>query len=50
MDLLAGIGTSFSFFEIYAWRLEYQRVFDAGDEVIGEGDADSISLGISVVF
>ena len=50
VDLLASVGTSFNFFEIYDLRLEYQRVFDAGDEMIGEGDADSISLGISVVF
>lgn len=50
VDLLAGIGTSFTFLEIYDLRLEYQRVFDAGDEAIGEGDADTISIGISVVF
>lgn len=50
VDLLAGIGTSFNFLEIYDLRLEYQRVFDAGDEAIGEGDADTISIGISVVF
>jgi hypothetical protein len=50
VDLLAGIGTSLNFLEIYDLRLEYQRVFDAGDKVIGEGDADTISLGISVMF
>jgi hypothetical protein len=50
VDLLAGIGTSFNFLEIYDLRLEYQRVFDAGDKAIGEGDADTISIGISVVF
>jgi len=50
VDLLAGIGTSFNFLEIYDLRLEYQRVFDAGDEALGEGDADTISIGISVVF
>lgn len=50
VDLLAGVGTSFTFLEIYDLRLEYQRVFDAGDEAIGEGDADTISIGISVVF
>lgn len=50
VDLLAGVGTSFNFLEIYDFRLEYQRVFDAGDEAIGEGDADTISLGISVMF
>lgn len=50
VDVLAGVGTSFTVLEIYDLRLEYQRVFDAGDESIGEGDADTISLGISVVF
>lgn len=50
VDMLAGIGTSFNFLEIYDLRLEYQRVFDAGDEAIGEGDADTISVGISVMF
>jgi OOP family OmpA-OmpF porin len=50
VDLLAGLGTSFNFLEIYDLRLEYQRVFDAGDEAIGEGDTDTISIGISVMF
>ena len=50
VDLLAGVGTSFNFLEIYDLRLEFMRVFDAGDEAIGEGDADMISVGISVVF
>ena len=50
VDLLAGVGTSFNFLEIYDLRLEYQRIFDAGDEAIGEGDADTITIGISVVF
>lgn len=50
VDLLAGVGTSFNFLEIYDLRLEYQRVFDAGDEAIGEGDADTVTIGISVMF
>lgn len=50
VDLLAGIGTSFSFFEIYDVRLEYQRIFDAGDKTTGEADTDVISLGVTVVF
>ena len=50
VDMLAGIGTSFNFLEIYDLRLEYQRVFDAGDEAIGEGDADTLSIGVSVMF
>lgn len=49
-DLFGGAGLSFSFAEIYQARLEYQRVFDAGDEVTGEGDVDLISLGITVTF
>ena len=31
-DLLAGVGISFSLAEIYNLRLEYQRVFDAGED------------------
>ncbi|HEY0682555.1 MAG TPA: outer membrane beta-barrel protein [Steroidobacter sp.] len=50
VDLLAGVGTSFSFFEIYDVRVEYQRIFDSGDKTTGEGDNDFISLGITVVF
>jgi hypothetical protein len=49
-DLLAGAGVSWSFFEIYDARLEFQRVFDAGDEATGEGDVDVVSLGIKVAF
>jgi OOP family OmpA-OmpF porin len=50
VDMLAGIGTSLNFLEIYDLRLEYQRVFDAGDKAIGEGDADTLSIGVSVMF
>ena len=50
VDMLAGVGTSFSFLEIYDLRLEFQRIFDAGDKTTGEADLDLISLGISVVF
>ena len=50
IDALAGVGTSFNFLEIYDFRLEYQRIFDAGDEATGEGDVDMISVGITVVF
>jgi hypothetical protein len=49
-DLFGGVGLSFSFAEIYQARVEFQRVFDAGDEVTGEGDVDLISLGITVTF
>lgn len=50
VDILAGVGTSLNFLEIYDLRLEYQRIFDAGDKTTGEGDADVISIGITVVF
>lgn len=50
VDFLAGIGTSFNFFEIYDLRLEFMRIFDASDETTGEADVDMISLGITVVF
>lgn len=50
VDALAGIGTSLNFFEIYDFRVEYQRIFDAGDRSTGEGDVDVISVGITVVF
>jgi hypothetical protein len=50
VDLLAGIGTSLNFLEIYDLRLEFQRVFDAGDKTTGEGDVDLISLGVIVSF
>lgn len=57
VDWLVGIGGSFTFADIYAIRLEYQRVFDAGkssdeftDAALGESDVDIISLGFSVTF
>lgn len=49
-DLFGGVGVSFSFAEIYQARLEVQRVFDAGDEVTGEGDVDLVTFGITVTF
>lgn len=51
VDLLAGIGASLTFAEIYALRLEFQRVFDAGDEqTLGEADADLLTIGVTVSF
>lgn len=50
VDIVAGIGTSLNFLEIYDLRLEFQRVFDAGDKTTGEADVNVISLGVSVVF
>lgn len=50
VDIQVGIGTSYNFLEIYDVRLEYQRIFDAGDKTTAEGDADMISVGVTVVF
>ena len=50
-DLLAGVGISFSLAEIYNLRLEYQRVFDAGeDDTLDEADVDLATFNISVSF
>lgn len=50
-DLLAGAGVGFTFAEIYTVRGEYQRVFDAGDDdTVGEGDQDTVTLGVTVRF
>lgn len=50
IDALVGVGASLNFLEIYDFRLEFQRVFDAGDESTGEGDLDMVSVGITVLF
>jgi opacity protein-like surface antigen len=51
VDLTAGAGISFSLVEIYNIRLEYQRVFDAGDDAtLDEADVDMATLNISVSF
>jgi hypothetical protein len=50
-ELYAALGLSRRFFEIYSLRLEYQRVFDAGDEDSGgKGDLDAALLGLVVTF
>lgn len=50
-DFLVGAGVSLSFLEIYALRLEYQRVLDAGKANAGGGeDIDLVSVGITVAF
>ncbi|MGH8178432.1 MAG: outer membrane beta-barrel protein [Steroidobacter sp.] len=48
-EWLAGVGTSFSFAEVYAARFEYQRVFDTGSE-LAQGDIDVLSIGFTVAF
>jgi hypothetical protein len=50
-DLFAGAGISFSLAEIYNIRLEYGRVFDAGDdEVLDAADVDMATLNVTVSF
>jgi len=49
-DFLAGAGATFTFAEIYGLRAEYQRVFDAGDDTVGEADTDLVTLGVTVKF
>ena len=50
-DLFAGAGVSFSLAEIYNIRLEYGRVFDAGDDdVLDEADVDMATLNVTVSF
>lgn len=48
-ELLAGVGASMAFAEVYSLRLEFQRVFKAG-EAPAEGDVDILSLGFTVSF
>lgn len=49
VNLLAGVGASFAFLEIYNARLEYQRAFDMGSD-LGKGDIDMLSVGVTVTF
>jgi hypothetical protein len=50
-DLLAGVGVSFSIVEIYQLRLEFGRVFDAGEDgTLDEADVDMATLNIAVSF
>jgi OmpA-like transmembrane domain len=50
-DLIGGIGISCSVVDIYNLRLEFQRVFDAGDsETLDESDADLLTLNVTVSF
>ncbi len=50
-DLFAGAGISFSIAEIYNVRLEYGRVFDAGDDAtLDEADVDMATLNVTVSF
>ena len=50
-DPLIGAGISFSLAEIYNLRLEYQRVFDAGDkDTLNEADVDLATFTVTVSF
>jgi OOP family OmpA-OmpF porin len=49
-DFVGGAGIAMSMLEIYGLRLEYMRVFDAGDQRTAEGDTDLLSLGFIVAF
>jgi opacity protein-like surface antigen len=50
-DMLAGAGISFSIAEIYNIRLEYLRVFDAGEtDTLDEADVDLATLNVTVAF
>jgi OmpA family protein len=51
VDLLAGVGTSLLFLDVYTLRLEFQRVFDAGHEdTLEAADLDLLAVGITVRF
>lgn len=50
-EYFAGLGVSRRVFEIYAFRLEYQRFFAVGKfDTGGAGDIDAILLGLSASF
>jgi hypothetical protein len=50
-NVIAGVGLTRRFFDIYDLRLEYERAFDVGDEDLGgKGDLDSVLLGLTVTF
>ncbi len=51
VDLLAGIGLSYTFLDVYTVRGEYLRVFDAGKQSLGpQSDVDLLSIGVAVSF
>jgi hypothetical protein len=50
-DVYGALGISRRFFENYAVRLEYQRVFAAGlPDTGGKGDLDIVLVGVTVTF
>jgi OmpA-OmpF porin, OOP family len=49
-ETFAAVGISRQVFDIYAVRLEYQRVFNAGGEATAQGDLDAVLLGLNVTF
>jgi hypothetical protein len=50
-ETYASVGIGRRFLEIYGLRLEYQRVWNAGEEITGaKGDIDAAFLGLTVTF
>jgi hypothetical protein len=50
-DLVAGVGASVSIVDIYSVRLEFNRVFAAGDDAtLDEADVDALTLNVTVSF
>lgn len=47
---IAGVGGSFTFADIYAVRLEFQRAFDVGSSDWQKSDVDMVTLGLAVTF
>jgi opacity protein-like surface antigen len=47
---IAGVGGSFTFADIYAIRLEYQRMFSIGNPDLQKTDYDMLTLGVAVTF
>lgn len=45
-EFFGGIGASYRFGERLTFRLEYQRYFSVGDDVVGETDIDTIGLQV----
>jgi hypothetical protein len=50
IDALVGAGIAMSMFETYGLRLEYMRVLNAGNDLLSQGDADLLSLGVIIAF
>lgn len=49
-ELLAGVGAAWNINQSYSVRVEYQRLFDVGDEKDGIGESDVDLFSFSVLF